>query len=155
MEQIVEIVKELIRYQTIASRGDELKRVIERVTQWLSHPKISLFHYEANGKPSLVAVQGGKREEEEKHLPVFFVGHLDVVDGDPEQFEPRIEGEKLWGRGALDMKGSCGVMIHLFRSLAEEGKETSYGLMLTTDEEIGSANGVEYLLKAVGWTSDF
>ncbi|MHA2610257.1 MAG: M20 family metallopeptidase [bacterium JZ-2024 1] len=155
MEEIVEIVKELIRYQTIASRGEELKRVIERVKQWLTHPKISLFEYETGGKPSLVAVQASGWEEERKHLPVFFVGHLDVVDGEPEQFEPRIDGERLWGRGALDMKGSCAVMIYLFRSLAEEGKETSFGLMLTTDEEIGSAHGVEYLLHTVGWSADF
>ena len=32
-------------------------------------------------------------------------GHLDVVPGRPEQFTPRIDGDRLYGRGAYDMKG--------------------------------------------------
>ena len=33
-------------------------------------------------------------------------GHLDVVPGRDEQFEPRLEGDRLFGRGAYDMKGA-------------------------------------------------
>ena len=37
---------------------------------------------------------------------VILHGHLDVVPAHPEQFEPRIEGDRLIGRGAYDMKGA-------------------------------------------------
>ena len=38
--------------------------------------------------------------------PVTLGGHFDVVEPDPNdiQFEPRIEGDYLWARGAADMK---------------------------------------------------
>ena len=36
---------------------------------------------------------------------VILHGHLDVVPGREEQFEPRVEGDRLIGRGAYDMKG--------------------------------------------------
>ncbi len=154
MEEITEILKELVSYQTVASRNDELERVIERCCEWLNVKGICQYRYASGDKPSLIAVQTVKWEEEKKRS-IFFVGHLDVVDAEPEQFHPRIEGNKLWGRGALDMKGPCAVMIHLFRTLAQEGKNSRLGLMLTTDEEIGSANGVEYLLKQEGWGAHF
>ena len=38
-------------------------------------------------------------------------GHLDVVPAHAEQFEPRIEGDRLIGRGAYDMKGALAAMM--------------------------------------------
>ena len=38
-------------------------------------------------------------------------GHVDVVPGHPEQFEPRVEGDRLVGRGAYDMKGGLAGML--------------------------------------------
>ena len=35
-------------------------------------------------------------------------GHLDVVPGHAEQFSPRVEGGRLFGRGAYDMKSALG-----------------------------------------------
>ena len=42
---------------------------------------------------------------------MVFHGHLDVVPGRQEQFEPRIDGDKLFGRGAYDMKGGLAAMM--------------------------------------------
>ena len=38
--------------------------------------------------------------------PVMLSGHFDVVQPEPDdsQFEPRIDADYLWGRGAADMK---------------------------------------------------
>ena len=38
-------------------------------------------------------------------------GHLDVVPALPGQFEPRIDGDRLYGRGAYDMKGALAAMM--------------------------------------------
>ena len=54
------------------------------------------------------ALPGGGRRVSPGALlaPVTLGGHFDVVEPDPNdtQFEPRIEGDYLWGRGAADMK---------------------------------------------------
>ncbi|MDX6650061.1 MAG: succinyl-diaminopimelate desuccinylase, partial [Solirubrobacteraceae bacterium] len=49
-----------------------------------------------------------------------FHGHLDVVPGRPEQFEPLIEGDRLIGRGAYDMKGALAAMMCALRDAAEQ-----------------------------------
>jgi succinyl-diaminopimelate desuccinylase len=44
-------------------------------------------------------------------VKIVFHGHLDVVPGRADQFEPRIDGDLLFGRGAYDMKGALGAMM--------------------------------------------
>ena len=149
-EQILELVCELVRIRSTEDRLDELQKVVDFVEERLKHPNLLIHRYEHNGKPSLVATF-----HETKWPKVMFVGHLDVVEGEDEQFEPRIEGDRIYGRGVIDMKGPDAVMIQLFFDLAKEGIKPDIGLMLTTDEEVGSKDGVEYLLKHEGWGADF
>ncbi|MEO0179393.1 MAG: M20/M25/M40 family metallo-hydrolase, partial [candidate division WOR-3 bacterium] len=106
--------------------------------------------FEKNSKYSLVATF-----KDTKKPKIFFVGHLDVVDAKDELFEPKVEGNIIRGRGAIDMKGPCAVLIELFKELSAENKNYDIGLMLTTDEEIGSENGVNYLLNEEGYSCDF
>jgi succinyl-diaminopimelate desuccinylase len=51
---------------------------------------------------------------------IIFHGHLDVVPGHAEQFTPRIEGDRLYGRGAYDMKGSVAAMMCALRDMVEQ-----------------------------------
>jgi succinyl-diaminopimelate desuccinylase len=51
---------------------------------------------------------------------VILHGHLDVVPGRPAQFEPRVEGDRLIGRGAYDMKGGLAAMMCAVREAAEQ-----------------------------------
>ena len=52
---------------------------------------------------------------------LIFNGHLDVVPGHEEQFAPRIDGGRLFGRGAYDMKAALGAMMLAVADLAESG----------------------------------
>ncbi len=42
--------------------------------------------------------------------------HLDVVEAKPEQFKPYEKGDKLYGRGAIDMKAASAVEILVLRT---------------------------------------
>jgi succinyl-diaminopimelate desuccinylase len=60
--------------------------------------------------------------------------HLDVVPGRDGQFEPRIEGERLFGRGAYDMKGALAVMMLVLHDLRDQD-EIRLRLGIVSDEE--------------------
>jgi len=61
--------------------------------------------------------------------------HLDVVPApDAKMYEPRVDGDRLYGRGASDDKGNAVVAVQVLVDLL--GK-ASVGVIFTADEEIG------------------
>ena len=89
-----------------------------------------------------------------KRKPVLFIGHLDVVEAlrsdwsmDPFEF---IEKDGFfYGRGTEDMKEGDAILVTNFIRLKKENfvPDRDLILALTADEEGGSANGVDWLLK--------
>jgi succinyl-diaminopimelate desuccinylase len=65
---------------------------------------------------------------------VLFHGHLDVVPGRAEQFAPRVDGDRLYGRGAYDMKGGLAAMMLAMHDLAGQD-EVRVRLLCVPDEE--------------------
>jgi succinyl-diaminopimelate desuccinylase len=65
---------------------------------------------------------------------VLFHGHLDVVPGRPEQFSPRVEGDRLIGRGSYDMKGGLAAMMCAVHDLADQ-QDVRVRLLCVPDEE--------------------
>jgi acetylornithine deacetylase/succinyl-diaminopimelate desuccinylase-like protein len=78
---------------------------------------------------------------------LYFHGHYDVVPAEAGQFVPRRVGERLYGRGASDMKGGLAAMIYAVRALADCGLPHSgrIGLTIVPDEETGGQRGSRYL----------
>src|SRR5229473_3312988 len=86
--------------------------------------------------------------------PILFIGHLDVVEAhredwttDPFQF---IEKDGyFYGRGTDDMKEGDAILVANFIRLKKEGflPDRDLILALTADEEGGTSNGVNWLLK--------
>ena len=86
--------------------------------------------------------------------PVLLIGHLDVVEARPSDWtsDPFQFVEKdgyFYGRGAQDMKGDDAVWVTEFIRLKREGFKPDRDLILalTADEEGGTSNGVDWLLK--------
>src|SRR5581483_6928321 len=106
------LAERLIRYDT--SRPDVLVAAAGFVKGWLESRDIEVRDHDHNGLPVLVAEIGPRDAE----VPtVIFHGHLDVVPGRPEQFEPRVEGDRMIGRGAYDMKGALAAMMCALKDL--------------------------------------
>ncbi len=64
----------------------------------------------------------------------MFHGHLDVVPGREEQFHPRLEGDRLIGRGAYDMKGGLAAMMCALKDV-ERQERVGVRLVCVPDEE--------------------
>ncbi|HUI58775.1 MAG TPA: M20/M25/M40 family metallo-hydrolase, partial [Steroidobacteraceae bacterium] len=87
--------------------------------------------------------------------PLLIIGHLDVVEA-PRQnwtFDPFALTEKdgfFYGRGVLDMKGEDTAVIAAMVRMKRERFRPDRDIVaaFTADEEAGTADGVEWLLKA-------
>ncbi len=152
MESLKQLLKNLIQFRTIHENSEQLLAVIDYVERYLDSPGVSFERYIRNGKPSIVVKLNGNRKS--RKFKAIFAGHLDVVPARDEQFIPVEKDGKIYGRGAMDMKGPSAVMIKLFRDLAEKGVKKDIALILTTDEEVGSYNGVRYLVEEIGYGAD-
>jgi len=79
-----------------------------------------------------------------------FAGHLDVVPpGDgwtSAPFTPELRGDLLYGRGAVDMKGSIAAFVGAIGSIAEELPGT-ISLIITGDEEGPAVYGTLALME--------
>lgn len=144
---LVDLASQLIRLPTTADRPDLLKQAVELVASLFSDlPGLAIKRYEQNGKPSLVILTKDTLEPD-----ILLCGHLDVVPAEEKMFGPAVRDGRLYGRGACDMKSGAAVLISLMRHFAQSPIQASLGLMLTTDEECGGANGVGWLVKEKGY----
>ncbi|HLJ03071.1 MAG TPA: M20/M25/M40 family metallo-hydrolase [Solirubrobacteraceae bacterium] len=111
------LTERLISYDT--SKPEEIVAAAGFVKGWLESRDIEVQHHDHNGLPVLVAEVGPSDES----VPcVIFHGHLDVVPARAEQFLPRIDGDKLIGRGAYDMKGGLAAMMCALKDLERQDR---------------------------------
>ncbi len=125
------LAERLISYDT--SRVEELTAAAGFVKGWLESRDIEVRHRDHNGLPVLIAEVGPCSPEATAPCVVLH-GHLDVVPAPAAQFEPRIEGDRLIGRGAYDMKGALAAMMCALKDL--EGQDNvGVRLVCVPDEE--------------------
>lgn len=75
---------------------------------------------------------------------LYFSGHYDVVPAQSrDQFQPRVEGQNLFGRGSSDMKSGLAAMIYAAAAARDAGLLTSgrIGIVLVPDEETAGPRG--------------
>jgi acetylornithine deacetylase len=124
-------------------------RIVERLRARLDRSGFDTTVVPARGgadRPSLVAVPPGSAD-----LPtVVLNGHLDTVGvtGMPEPFTARVEGERLYGRGAADMKGGVAALVAVAEHLVATGAPVRPVLALVADEEDASL-GSEAVIAAL------
>jgi acetylornithine deacetylase/succinyl-diaminopimelate desuccinylase-like protein len=89
-----------------------------------------------------------------KRKPILFIGHLDVVEAHREDwttdpFEFLEKDGYFYGRGTEDMKSGDALLVTNFLRLKKENylPDRDLILALTADEEGGSSNGVDWLIK--------
>jgi succinyl-diaminopimelate desuccinylase len=121
------LAERLIAYDT--SRPEGILRAAEFVKGWLEARDLAVREESHEGLPILLAEVGPSSAP-----CVILHGHLDVVPAHAEQFTPRREGDRLFGRGAYDMKGALGAMMCALRDAAAQDR-VRVRLVCVPDEE--------------------
>jgi succinyl-diaminopimelate desuccinylase len=135
------LLKKLIRFKTTVDNFDE----IYRCQSWLEKTFKSEFPtkvLKSNKIPTLLLGQTDLRK-----TTVLLLAHLDVVSGKYAQFQPKIKGNKLFGRGATDNKGSAVALLEILSEVYPKNKDVT--LALTFDEEVGGKNGTKIISEKV------
>lgn len=86
------------------------------------------------------------------HPGIVFAGHLDTVPEPEAGIEVRVEGDRIYGRGASDMKAGNAVMLALLEQFAwEEGRIEPVFVFYEREEGPYAENGLETVFDEVPW----
>jgi len=119
---VLETLQELIRTPSVnpslapgEAHGEEAIAKVAR--NWLTAKGVRSWLEEAAvGRPNVVAEAG-----KDKGTALVFCAHLDTVGTAGmtiPPFEPKVEGNRVFGRGSYDMKGSAAAVMSAAAALA-------------------------------------
>jgi succinyl-diaminopimelate desuccinylase len=142
------LTERLVTYDT--STVDGIRSAAGFVKGWLEARDIPVVATTHNGLPVLAATVGA-----ESGPTVIFHGHLDVVPGRPEQFSPRVDGDRLIGRGAYDMKGGLAAMMVATCELAKQSGVRLHFVCVADEESEEATQRASDVLVEQGYQGDF
>jgi succinyl-diaminopimelate desuccinylase len=147
-EELLALAERLISYETC--EPEAISEAAVFVQGWLEAHGIAVERDEVRGLPVVKAEVGP-----EGAPTVVLHGHLDVVPGHRGQFEPTVQGDRLYGRGAYDMKGAMAAMLLVTASMRDqEGVRVRLGIVGDEESEEDSERGSDHLVDT-GFTGDF
>jgi succinyl-diaminopimelate desuccinylase len=96
------------------------------------------------------------RKEPDPSLPkVVLAGHLDTVPEPEGGIEVRVEGDRVYGRGASDMKAGDAVMLALLEGMAwDESRFEPVFVFYEREEGPYAENGLETVFAGSPWVLD-
>ena len=149
MDELARLAADLVAIDSVnpslVAGGAGEGEIAGLVADWLGEAGLEVEVLEPTaGRPSVVGVargSGGGRS-------LMLNAHLDTVGtaGMEAPFSPRVEGGRLFGRGALDMKGSLAAIMLAGREAARSGLRGDVVVAAVADEEAGSV-GTESVLE--------
>jgi succinyl-diaminopimelate desuccinylase len=85
---------------------------------------------------------------------VVLAGHLDTVPEPEGGIEVRVEGDRVYGRGASDMKAGDAVMLALLENFPGEGRFEPSFVFYEREEGPYAENGLEAVFAGCPWVLD-
>lgn len=148
MTKTLNLAKELILKKSITPVDDGCQDLL------ISH--LESLGFTIDKLPSGEVTNFYARKGNEAPLLVF-AGHTDVVPPGPLKdwasppFEPTVKNNRLYGRGAADMKTSLAAFIISIEEFLTENKDHkgSIGLLITSDEEGIATDGTVKIVEAL------
>lgn len=148
----VEELKAFLRFPSISTQPEhepDLASCAEWLREKLSDIGLSAAVHSTPGSPVVLA----STPRDPSKRTVLIYGHYDVQPPDPLEgwttppFEPRVEGDRIFARGAADNKGQ--ILAHILgvaETLREKGSlPVNVILLIEGEEEIGSPHLEDFL----------
>ncbi len=139
VEAVVRLACELVRIPSVTNcaeeRLDEVRRCAELLSERMAGGGLRVRHFDDGPYPAVLAELEGAAPAQ-----VTLCGHFDVVQPEPDdrQFQPRVDGDWLWGRGAADMKTVVASYLIWLESVQASGPPyPPVNLLLVGNEENG------------------
>jgi len=136
-KEILDLTKKLVAIASVSGDEKRADEVLSLVKKYLGSGFV-YREFKSAGFPSLLI------KPKAVNPRFMLVGHIDVVPASPEMFKLSQKGDKLFGRGAGDMKGAVAASLVFLKKT-----KAPFWLLLTSDEELGSENGTKYFLQRV------
>jgi len=147
-QHIVDLSKKLMSLPSFEDDIKAQKKCIDLLAKTFKkdfHTRVYTF----KGHPALVMSTTKK-----KKVDLIFSGHIDVVAAPEKLFSPQLKGDKLFGRGAYDMKAALVSCVYAARDYRAAGGTQDIAIMITTDEEV-SGYSTQQLLEKHGYRARF
>lgn len=151
--EILALAQQLIRIPSVTAcpeeRLEEVHRAATFIFDYLRGHGLGVRYYSQSKYPALLAGY-----PDQMNAAVMLAGHFDVVAPEPDdsQFEPRLEGDYLWGRGAADMKTVVATYLVWLKDQYQKGPPyPPINLLLVGNEENGEGEpmGTPHVLKTL------
>ncbi|WP_042661820.1 M20 family metallopeptidase [Haloferax sp. ATB1] len=153
--ELFEFTETLVSYETQNPPGRTVD-IVEWLEDTLDEPAVAVERFEVDPeKPNLVATLPGRTDH-----TLCFNGHLDTVPFDESDwtYDPLGErnDERIYGRGATDMKGAVAAMLQVALAYARTETEPPVTLKFAfvSDEETGGDAGLTTLLETDEFNPD-
>ncbi len=137
--EVLSLTQKLLSFNTINPPGQE-KECVDFLAERLEGANFDVDTYEFSaGRPTLVARLRGCGSE----LPLCYAGHIDTVplgdsQWDREPFSGEVDGNRLYGRGASDMKGGIAACVVSALEMAKHSnRKADILLVIAAGEETG------------------
>ena len=171
-EEIVQTLQELVRIPSVVGQEGKAQAYVDRLFRSLglgvvslapdiekvkTHPGFIETGMSYDGRANVIGIHDGVLGSRS----LLLNGHIDVVSPEPVQtwkydpWEAKIEGERMYGRGAGDMKAGLLANFFALKAILQAGLRPKGKVMLLSaiDEEAGGSGGTLASLMA-GYTAD-
>jgi acetylornithine deacetylase/succinyl-diaminopimelate desuccinylase-like protein len=156
-DEVVGLVSALIRFDTSNTGELETTKGEAECAQWVAEQLREVGYspeYLESGAPGRGNVFARLPGADPTRGALLIHGHLDVVpaeaaDWSVHPFSGAISDGYVWGRGAVDMKDMCGMMLAVARHFKRAGIVPPRDLVFAfvADEESGGKYGAQWLVR--------
>lgn len=153
---MVDLVSSLIRFDTSNTGDPATTKGEEDCARWVAEQLREVGYsteYVEAGAPGRGNVFARLKGADPTRGALLIHGHLDVVPAEPADwsvhpFSGTVKDGYVWGRGAVDMKDMCGMMIAVARHLKRNNIVPPRDLVFAfvSDEEHGGTYGCQWLV---------